>query len=144
MSDMLVKVTDNSNLTLAELEKLIPVALEMVGMQAEGNAKLHLEGHVDTGLLRNSITYAIGGQSPAISAYKADNPKPNKPSSGTYSGTAPGKDDTLYIGTNVEYAIYVEKGTSKMAPVSFLRNAMSSHTEEYKKILEKVLSSIGK
>ena len=138
-SKIMVKVIDNTNQTMEELKQKIPVALEAVGLQAEGYAKLALEGHVDTGLLRNSITHAIGGQSPAIGSYSADKPKPNKPKEGTYSGTMPGPDDRVYIGTNVEYAEYVEKGTSKQPAVNYLKKAAGSHSAEYKKILEEYL-----
>ena len=44
-------------------EKSIETALEACGLQAEGYAALELENsprRVDTGLLRNSITHAIG------------------------------------------------------------------------------------
>lgn len=41
-----------------------------------------------------------------------------------------------YIGTNVEYALYVEEGTQKMAAAHYLRNAATQNTEEYKKLLE--------
>lgn len=47
--------------------------------------------------------------------------------------------DTAYIGTNVEYAPYVEFGTSKMASRPFLRDAATNHSDEYKNIVEKVL-----
>lgn len=41
-----------------------------------------------------------------------------------------------YIGTNVDYALYVEEGTRKMASAHYLRNAATQNTEEYKKLLE--------
>nr|DAR24682.1 MAG TPA: putative tail component [Caudoviricetes sp.] len=41
-----------------------------------------------------------------------------------------------YIGTNVEYALYVEEGTRKMAAAHYLRNAATQNAEEYKKLLE--------
>lgn len=83
--------------------------LKEAGMHLEGEAKLALEAsprRVDTGLLRNSITHALYGESASISGYTADNPKDGKTESGTYSGSAPGLADgrAVYIGTNVEYA----------------------------------------
>lgn len=142
MANVFVKVVDNSPLLKAELEQKIPTALEAVGLQAEGYAKLAMEGHNDTGLLRNSITHALGGYAPAIGTYSADKPKPNKKNSGSYSGTLPADEpnyDKVYIGTNVEYARYVELGTSRTDPVGFLKSAMSGHTNEYKKILQTFL-----
>ena len=41
-----------------------------------------------------------------------------------------------YIGTNVEYAPYVEFGTSKMAAQPFIRPAAEDHAEEYGQIFD--------
>lgn len=43
---------------------------------------------------------------------------------------------SVYIGTNVEYAPYVELGTSRMKPQPFLRPAAKDHENTYKKIFE--------
>lgn len=47
----------------------------------------------------------------------------------------------VYIGTNVEYAPYVENGARGRAPKHFLRNAASNHGAEYRQILENHLKS---
>ena len=47
--------------------------------------------------------------------------------------------DTAYIGTNVEYAPYVELGTSKQKAKAYLKPAITEHSEEYKQIIEKYL-----
>lgn len=65
---------------------------------------------VDTGRLRNSITHQV------------------RPS-----------EKSVYIGTNVEYAPYVELGTSRMKPQPFLRPAAADHEGTYKKIFESEL-----
>lgn len=62
---------------------------------------------VDTGRLRNSITSTVGSGEKAA-----------------------------YIGTNVEYAPYVEMGTSRMREQPFLRPAAQNHGAEYRDILE--------
>ena len=49
-------------------------------------------------------------------------------------------EDTMYLGTNVEYAPYVELGTSRMDAQPFLRPAIENHMDEYKDILNDVLS----
>lgn len=73
------------------------------------------EGHakaicpVDTGRLRNSITHA-----------QLD---------GTHEA----------VGTNVEYARYVELGTSRRGETPFLRPAASEHASEYRAILRAAL-----
>ena len=49
--------------------------------------------------------------------------------------------DSAYVGTNVEYAIYVHEGTRKMAPNRFLKNAVMKNREEYKGIAESYLKN---
>ena len=49
-------------------------------------------------------------------------------------------DNTVAIGTNVEYAIYQELGTSRgIRPKYFLTNALRSHIGEYESIIIKNL-----
>lgn len=65
---------------------------------------------VDTGNLRGSITYEVD--------------------------TA---DNAVYIGTNVEYAPYVELGTSRQKAQPFLRPAASEHGARYRQVLKNAL-----
>lgn len=44
--------------------------------------------------------------------------------------------NAAYVGTNVEYAIYVHEGTRKMRPNRFLKNAVVKNKDEYKAIAE--------
>lgn len=67
---------------------------------------------VDTGRLRNSITHTVNGGEKAA-----------------------------YIGTNVEYARYVELGTRKMAAQPYLRPAAADHASRYRSIFRKHLQS---
>ena len=67
---------------------------------------------VDTGRLRNSITHALEMDEEAV-----------------------------YIGTNVEYAPYVENGTSRRKGVHFLRGAAQDHGSYYRSIMEKHLKN---
>lgn len=89
---------------------------------------------VDTGLLRNSITYALDGEATAITNYEAD----SGGGSGSYSGTAPeeSKGGAVYVGTNVEYAMYVEEGTSKHKAYPYLKSTIKKNLERYKQIFE--------
>lgn len=48
-------------------------------------------------------------------------------------------DNAVYIGTNVEYAPYVELGTSRQKAQPFLRPAASEHGARYKQVLKKAL-----
>ena len=49
-------------------------------------------------------------------------------------------DDTMYLGTNVEYAPYVELGTVNMTEQPFLRPAIEDHMAEYKEIMNEVMT----
>lgn len=46
---------------------------------------------------------------------------------------------TEVVGTNVDYSIYVEFGTTKMRARPYLRPGVLNHTDEYSKILERHL-----
>ena len=45
-------------------------------------------------------------------------------------------DEAAYIGTNVEYAPYVELGTRGRQGVHMLQRAASEHTDEYRRLME--------
>ena len=66
---------------------------------------------VDTGRLRNSITHARYDE------------------------------NTEVIGSNVEYAPYVELGTVKQTPQPYLRPAAENHSAEYKNIIQSVMNN---
>lgn len=106
-------VTINSNVDIVKLklQGAISRAAEQIGGIIEGHAKELCP--VDTGYLRNSICHGRGGQyiQKHYSASKADeNGEIRKgkcyvqlPSDDQYKRTA-------YVGTNVEYAPFVELG----------------------------------
>lgn len=107
MADMEIEITaDNTAEIIALAKDAVRVALEAVGLQAEGYAKRYAP--VDTGRLRNSITHTTD-------------------------------DDSAYVGTNVEYAPYVEYGTSKTKQQAFIKPAVQNHINEYKDIFESYL-----
>lgn len=128
--------------------KNLEKAATKIGLQAERNAVTEITAMkaIDTGLLRNSITYAIGGNAPHKGSYH-DNARKK---SGHYEGTTPKDEDgeiTVYIGTNVEYGPYVEKGyrtsTGKhVAGRPFIKNAVMEHVDDYKKICEEELGKM--
>ena len=107
--DMDIKITvDNSAEVIEAKNAAVMRALEAIGLQAEGYAKL--KAPVDTGRLRNSITHSLAPEEEAV-----------------------------YIGTNVEYAPYVEFGTRRTKAQPFLKPAVQDHAEEYKRIAESFL-----
>lgn len=67
---------------------------------------------VDTGRLRNSISHAVDEEEQAA-----------------------------YIGTNVEYAPFVEFGTSRQKAQPYLKPAAEDHGDEYRSIVENALKS---
>lgn len=124
-----VKIIDHSKDVEAAIARGIEKGLEMVGLKGEGYAKRLCP--VDTGLLRNSITHFASGESFNHSYSSTDGSK-----SGTYSGTEGSLNDkAMYIGTNVEYAAYVEMGTSRTTPQPFLKPAATEHMKEYAKMV---------
>lgn len=133
---MSVTFKDNSQKVLSELDEATERALEEMGLLAEGYAKkLCPVGTPEStgkkgyrgGTLRNSITHV------------------------------PGEQSTMIIGSNVEYAPYVELGTGPyftpppeweqfesqkgsgkgygyVHPRPFLRPAIEEHKDEYKQV----------
>lgn len=148
MSDSVV-VSNNKQTVVKATEKAMKQAAMMIGGTVEGHAKELCP--VDTGLLRNSITYTLGGQAPAVIDYtsndKDKNGKMIDPIKGHYEGTAPEDDDdqiTVYVGTNVQYAPYQELGAPNinLDARPFLRPAFENFTKEIEQIMEKCLKSI--
>lgn len=137
---------DNSDKALQELAEKSDVILEAWGLEGERHAKELVR--TDTGLLKNSITHAVAGESAAISSYRADNPDVSgNINTGEYSGTTEkqGDEKAVYIGSNVSYAIPVETGHIKpdgtfTAPHPYLKPAIENHVDEYKAIVKKYLS----
>ena len=50
-------------------------------------------------------------------------------------------DEAAYIGTNVEYAPYVEMGARGRKGVHMLQRAATEHTDEYKRIMEDAMKN---
>lgn len=139
---MPVNFTNNGDKIKDEFEAAVKKALTTCGLEAQKYARNLCP--TDTGLLKNSIAYACGGETPKPQKYTADKVKKGKTKkeSGEYKGSAPeDKDDlrTVYIGTRVEYAPEVELGTNKKKAQPFLAPAVSQHVDKYKKIIQQEL-----
>lgn len=132
---------DNSGKAIQTMDQKVEKALTAMGMQAENYAKLNLENYprrIDTGLLRNSVTFSLGGEATNISTYTDD----KKQQTGNYSGSIGYQgEQAVYIGTNVEYAPYVHEGTDRMIPNRFIRNAVAEHAKEYIEIASRMLKN---
>ena len=110
-----VKVTDNTKAYIEAMEAASERILEAIGIEVERAAKRELENaprRIDTGNLRNSITHAVDMS-----------------------------EDCVYVGTNVEYGIYVHEGTVRMTPNRFLRNAVEKNEGAIKEYIEKELKA---
>ena len=104
-----IHVEDHSEEVLKAKDEAVLQFLLEAGLHLETEAKQALEmdpRRVDTGLLRNSIAYALDGEPPEIQTYKAD----EGGETGSYSGAMPEEGQgkrAVYVGTNVEYGVYV-------------------------------------
>lgn len=144
MADIKIE-NDKTKEILTELEKAVKLALTDVGIEAVDNITSRGDFPADTGLLKNSITFAVSGESPLISSYRADKKRKGEGEirTGSYQGTAPNdKTKAVYIGTNVEYAKYVEYGTSKMVARDFMNAPLKANFGHYKEIMEKHIKGL--
>lgn len=163
-----ITVEDNSVLAIAAVNAAVVRGLEKVGLLAEGYAKQLCP--VDTGRLRNSITHALDGEAPAITTYhasygsnthtvknrrtgqmetrrySASSKNAGAVAYGSYSGTLPKEPEgqrAVIIGTNVEYAPKIEMGGSKQAPAGFMKPAIVSHIDQYRRAIASELSDVS-
>ena len=106
----MAQVTFETN--LGEFEKATKKQLAVAAEIIGGMAESHAKElcPVDTGNLRNSITHTTE------------------------------EETTVVIGTNVEYAPYVELGTVRMKPKPYLKPAIENYKDEYKNVVQMILS----
>ena len=133
-----IRFTSNVNDILRRMERGKRNALTAIGATAETHTKENIkaDGLVDTGRLRNSITYATGDYS-GIGTY-TDN---NKKSYSDAKARNTPKDDEVAIGTNVEYAAYTELGTQHITAHHYLKRAVTEHQDEYKNLTVQAIQS---
>ena len=128
---MEVDYKDNSQRILTAMERGKRKALTAIGATAETHAKENITADklIDTGRLRNSITYATGDY--LGSGTYSDN-NGNTYSDATARNTP--KNDEVAIGSNVEYAAYTELGTQHITAHHYLKRAVTEHKDEYKNL----------
>ena len=142
------KMTSHKDEVLDELDSKVEMALAKIGLRAETHAKKYCP--VDTGRLRNSISHLVSGQGAKTVKYTAreytttkagEKSKIRKTVNYSYqTGSASGDNsNSVYIGTNVEYAQDVEFGTSKRKAQPYLKPAVTNHIDEYKRIVKSTL-----
>ena len=138
MIQMDFTMTGDADEVIEAKNEVIDKILEMWGQYAEGAAKENITAarRVKTGALRNSISHQVESSEEAV-----------------------------YIGSNLEYAVYNEVGTGREYPggrqtpwaykdkdgnvfwttgmvgIHFLEKAISEHTEEYNAMAQQELQS---
>lgn len=141
MSDDLkfsIRIKDNSQLVLDEAEKATERALYAIGVKAvEGSVdaisgRYDIKPAVDTGRLRASISFITPTQ-------KGDSgqPKPKNAQAGDEL-TGKAEQNTVVVGSNVEYAEKVHNGDSKMAARPFLREGIDKTKDKMREQITKI------
>lgn len=108
--------------------------LEAIGLKAIGYAQLLCPA--DTGRLRNSLTFVTATAQGEPNTQDGAEAQPED-----YSPHGTPEEDVVVLGTNVEYAIYMEMGTSKTDAQPYLAPAIENHISEYEKIAETFMKS---
>ena len=125
----MAKIIDNTQDVLSEVDKRISSNLKESSLLVERTAKQIVK--VKTGTLKRSIlSNWYGAKGTRSTSWKA-NKKGRK--AGKTEIEASVKKEAI-IGTNIEYAPYVELGTSKMSARAFLRPAMEANMKEIRRI----------
>lgn len=109
-------MADSMHIEITDNSGLVKEELQAATLRALEMCGITAEGYavklapVDTGDLRNSITHLVQPEELAA-----------------------------YIGTNVEYAAYVELGTYRAKAQPYLKPAIADHVDTYRKIIESEL-----
>ena len=133
-----IRVENNSQLALGELEKATERVLYAIGVKAvEGSVdaisgRHEIKPAVDTGRLRASISFITPTQKGG-----SGQPKPANAQAGDdLTGTAEGK--SVVVGSNVEYAEKVHNGDSKMAGRPFITEGINKTKDQMQEQAEKI------
>ena len=129
-----VNITDNSDEVLKTWEARKPVILEALGLKGEEIAKRIINsiplptkiGRIDTGRYINSVTHAVSGKGATTHTYRDNQGK----GFSEQIPAVPEQEQAVYIGTNVEYALYLEQLDHT------IKDTAANHTADYKKIIE--------
>lgn len=129
-----VNITDNSDKILETWERRKPVILEAIGLKGEEIAKRRINEipRIDTGRYLNSITHAVSGKGAIEHKYRDNNGK----GFSEQIPAVPEKEQSVYIGTNVEYALVLEQKDHT------IKDTAANHGAEYKKIIEEGMKDV--
>lgn len=118
VAGMLVIRQDNTEFIVNAIDRALAEAMDAIGAAMQGHAQQLCP--VDTGRLRNSITYRLGGGGYSF------------PGHGAELGSG---DKMVVVGSDVEYADYVELGTERTRAQPFLHPAATQFAGEYEDII---------
>lgn len=125
-----VEITGNLDKVLENVDKIREQCLVEIGMDMQRFASLAAPR--DTGRLSDSITYATSKKKSSVRKKAKEG-----------DGVQKAQDKyTVVAGTNVEYAIYVEKGARGRGARPYLYPALANHVDEFKKIIEEKFNKI--
>lgn len=132
MEDFTINIQDNSDVVLKELERKMPEILNANGNEIyKGIYNFMTEDNVvDTGRLRGSISYST-----PYGDYK--NPMMFNKSDDYIQGVR--EKDTVVFGSNVEYASFVNSGTSRQRARKFLETGTYRAIPQCKRVTEDIL-----
>ena len=127
-----IKIEDNSDKVLEELENKMPELLNAMGNELYKSITNFMteDDIVDTGRLRGSISYST-----PYGNYK--NPSPANTMNDFIQGAS--EKDTVIYGSNVEYASYVNSGTSRQSARKYIETGTNRAVPQIKKVVENIL-----
>lgn len=133
-----IRVENNSQIVLEDLGEAMKRALYAIGVNAvEGSVdaisgRYDINPAVDTGRLRASISFITPTD-------KGDSgqPKPANAKAGDEL-TGAAEQNTVVVGSNVEYAEKVHNGDSKMAARPFLREGIDKTKDKMQEQVTKI------
>lgn len=162
LQDITVHIEDHSREVMEAFQNAVERGLMAIGEKADTYAKDNItaQGAVDTGRLRNSITYAMEGHDGQTLKYTKEMQEAGMEA--IRQNVPVFETDTVYIGTAVFYGPYIECGTGRYAstgggtpkpswtykdefgrwhiafpqkPRPFLKPAVADHAGEFREIL---------
>lgn len=132
MEDFTINIQDNSNIVLRELESKMPEMLSGVGNELYKSIYNFMteDKVVDTGRLRGSISFSTPYED-------YNNPTPANKGDDFIKGAK--IKNTVVYGSNVEYASFVNSGTSKQRARKFLETGTYRAVPQCKRVVEEIL-----
>lgn len=133
-----VKFNSNKNLVLDELEKAMEKALYVTGTEAQAGIVDYMSepdftgrDMVDTGRLRASISFVT----PKKNGKRLKQAVTSKDTD-YIAGLAP--ENCTLVGSNVEYASYVNNGTSRQSAREFIQHGIENRIRNIEDLVNKI------